>query len=85
MQMKNDSPLESAIQRKIIKRYREQGYIVVKINGCNMPGFPDLMLLKDGKASFVEVKRPGETPRPLQTFRINELKAAGFDVLVMSD
>ncbi len=81
---KNTSPLESAIQRKIIKRYEAEGYLAVKIGLCSKPGFPDIMLLKDGVASFVEVKRPGEKPRPLQEFRIDELRRAGFDVKILS-
>lgn len=79
------SPVESAIQSKIIKRYEKEGYLVVKINLCSKPGFPDLMLLKDGKASFIEVKRPGESPRPLQMFRIQELRDAGFICEVLTE
>lgn len=78
-------PLESAIQRKIIKRYEADGYLVVKISLCNKSGFPDLMLLKDGKATFVEVKRPGQTPRPLQEYRLKELRDAGFDAFVLTE
>lgn len=59
--------------------------MVVKILLCNKGGFPDLMLLKDGKASFVEVKRPGGKPRPLQEYRIGQLREAGFDVRVLSE
>lgn len=77
-----EKPLESAIQEKLIKKYEEEGYMVVKIILCNKNGFPDLMLLKDGKASFVEVKRPGQKPRPLQEYRIKELEKYGFRVSV---
>lgn len=77
--------LESAIQRKIIKRYEDDGYLVVKIGLCNKGGFPDLMLLKNGKASFVEVKRPGQKPRPLQEYRLRELRDAGFDAFVLTE
>ena len=55
-----------------------QGYYVVKLILTNKPGIPDLLCLKNGKAFFVEVKRPGEKPRPLQYHRINELKEMGF-------
>lgn len=77
--------LESVIQRKIIKRYEADGYLVVKISLCNLNGFPDLMLLKDGKATFVEVKRPGQKPRALQEYRLKELRNAGFDALIMTE
>lgn len=83
-QSKN-GPLESAIQRKIIKRYEDDGYLVVKLSLTNKNGFPDLMLLKDGKASFVEVKRPGQKPRPLQEYRLKELRDAGFDAFVLTE
>ena len=82
---KRTDPLESAIQRKIIKRYEANGYLVVKIGLCNKAGFPDLMLLKDGKAIFVEVKRPGQKPRPLQEYRLNELRNAGFEAIVLTE
>ena len=77
--------LERDIQARIIKRYKEQGYMVVKMMLTNSPGFPDLMVLKNGVAQFVEVKSPNEKPRPLQLFRIKQLKEIGFNVLVVSE
>ncbi len=77
-----NKPLESKIQRNLIKKYESEGYTVVKLILTNKPGIPDLMLLKDGKAKFVEVKRPKENLRPLQEYRIRELKTLGFDVVV---
>ena len=71
--------LESKIQAGIIKRLEAQGYYVVKLGITNKPGIPDLLVLKNGKASFIEVKRPGEEPRPLQEYRIKELKKLGFE------
>ncbi|WP_290051397.1 VRR-NUC domain-containing protein [uncultured Muribaculum sp.] len=76
---------ENVIQARIVKRLKSEGYMVVKIGLCSMPGFPDLMALKDGKASFVEVKRPGCRPRPLQQYCIDRLKAMGFDVEVLTN
>ncbi len=76
--------LESEIQAKIIRRYKRQGYMVVKIGLCNLAGFPDLMLLKDGSVSFIEVKRPGSKPRPLQELRIEQLRKLGFEVLLLT-
>lgn len=84
-QLNKTNPLESVIQRNIIKRYEAEGYLVIKIGLCNLNGFPDLMLLKDGKAIFVEVKRPGQQPRPLQEYRLKQLRDAGFDAFVMTE
>ncbi|OAV65752.1 hypothetical protein Barb6_02775 [Bacteroidales bacterium Barb6] len=50
--------LESDIQRRIIQRLEAEGWYVVKLILTNRPGIPDLMALKNGKAFFVEVKRP---------------------------
>lgn len=74
--------LESVIQSSLIKKYESQGYMVVKLIITNKSGIPDLLLLKDGKASFVEVKREGQKPRPLQEYRIKELRSLGFEVHV---
>ena len=65
--------LESKIQARIIKRLEAQGYYVVKLILTNKNGIPDLLVLKDGKAFFVEVKRPGEKPRPLQGRQRNQI------------
>lgn len=78
-------PLESQIQARIIKRYERQGYMVVKLGLTNKAGIPDLLLLKDGVASFVEVKRPNSKPRPLQLYRMEQLKKQGFEVKVLCE
>ena len=84
-QKKKTDPLESVIQRNIIKRYEADDYIVVKIGLCNKGGFPDLLPLTEAKATFVQVKRPGQQPRPLQEYRLKELRDAGFDAFVLTE
>ena len=64
---------------RIIKRLEAEGYYVVKLILTNKPGIPDLLCLKNGKALFIEVKRPKEKPRPLQEYRMNELRNLGFE------
>lgn len=76
------SELESKVQARLIKHYERQGYMVVKLILTNKPGIPDLMLLKDGTASFIECKREGGKPRDLQKYRIEELRSLGFKVEV---
>ncbi len=36
-----------------------------------------------GRLAFVEIKAPGEKPRPLQRKRIKQLRALGFPVYVL--
>ena len=77
--------LESKIQARIIKRLEAEGYYVVKLILTNKPGIPDLLCLKNGKASFLEVKRPEEKPRLLQEYRMNELRNLGFECEVRKE
>ena len=77
-------PLESAVQSKAIAQYTREGWLCVRLIQTNMNGIPDLLLLRDGVAKFVEVKRHGCKPRPLQVYRINQLKDAGFEVEVVT-
>lgn len=47
---------------------------------------PDrLVLLPMGRIAFVEVKRHGEKPRPLQESRHGMLRRIGFKVFVLDD
>ena len=73
---------ESQIQNKKIKQLEEEGYFVVKLVLTNKMGIPDLLALKDGKALFLEVKRPDTKLTKLQEYRIQELKKQGFDTEV---
>lgn len=45
-------------------------------------GFPDLMLIEDGRVSFVEVKTAGDSLRRNQLTRMRQLSAAGFPVKI---
>lgn len=76
---------ESKIQHDIINRYEKDGWYVVKLIKTNKNGIPDLACFKNGTTIFIEVKRPGEKPRPLQEFRHEELRKKGFEVLVLSE
>ncbi len=78
------SRLERDVQRGLVRRYEAEGYIVVKLVLTNKNGIPDLLLLRDGVASFVEVKRRGCKPGPLQEYRIRQLREAGFRVDVVT-
>jgi len=76
---------ESKIQGRIVKELEADGYFVVKLSLTNKNGMPDLMALKDGVAKFIEVKRQGEDLRPLQIYRMQELRALGFDCSVRKE
>ena len=49
-------------------------------------GMPDRMvLLPEARIRFVEVKAPGQKPRPLQERRHAQLRDLGFMVFVLDD
>ena len=69
---------EQQIQAKLIKNLEKEGYYVLKLSVTNKPGIPDLIAIpKNSDVKFIEVKRPGQKPRPLQVYRIKELKDHG--------
>ena len=74
---------ETQIQAKIIDRYEKDGYMVVKLIQTSKNGIPDLLLLKDGIASFVEVKTETGRLSELQKYRIKQLEEKGFKVEVL--
>lgn len=77
---------EKAIEQKLCTAVKKSGGIAMKLVSPGLAGVPDrLLLFPGGKAAFVEVKAPGEKPRPLQVHRIAQLRALGFKVYVLDD
>jgi hypothetical protein len=77
---------EKAIENKLVQAVKSTGGIAPKFISPGFDGMPDrLVLLPMGKAAFVEVKRRGEKPRPLQEARHGMLRRLGFLVFVLDD
>ncbi len=75
---------EQQIQKKIIDRYTAKGWYVIKLIKTNKNGIPDLLCLKNGETPlFIEVKTEIGRLSKLQEYRIDELKKAGFDAMVL--
>lgn len=75
---------EREIERKLVSAVKVRGGICPKFVSPGFDGMPDrVVLLPHGKIGFVEVKRPGEQPRPLQTARHRILRKLGFLVFVL--
>ena len=77
---------EVLIERKLIAAAKKRGGICPKwvCPGCD--GMPDrIVLLPNMKIGFVEVKSPGEQPRPLQLARHRVLQKLGFKVFILDD
>ena len=77
---------EKEIEKKLILAVKQAGGICPKLTSPGFDGMPDRMvLLPDGHIGFVEVKAPGEKPRPLQLSRHRLLRRLGFKVYVLDD
>ena len=77
---------EKQIEKKLITEVKKRGGICPKWVSPGFDGVPDrIVLLPHGKFAFVEVKAPGEKPRPLQVSRHKLLRKLGFRVYVLDN
>ena len=75
---------ERQIEQRLVTETRKRGGMALKFVSPSFAGMPDrLILLPDGKMAFVEVKAPGQKPRPLQVKRHAMLRKLGFKVFVL--
>ena len=76
--------LEKAIEHHLVMETEKAGGKALKFVSPSFAGMPDrLILLADGKMGFVEVKAPGQKPRPLQLKRHAMLRKLGYQVFVL--
>ena len=82
---------ESDIQNSIIRRLREHGFIVIRLNSgmaknnvrLAPPGTPDLLAVGfNGRVMWIEVKREGGKLRDTQIEMHNDLTERGHLVVV---
>lgn len=77
---------EKQIEQKFVRATKNMGGIAPKFVSPGFDGMPDrIVLLPGGHIGFVEVKAPGEKPRPLQLSRHGLLRRLGFKVYVLDD
>ncbi len=75
---------EKTIENKLVEAVKSMGGIAPKLISPGFDGMPDrIILLPNGKITFVEVKAPGKKPRPIQLARHRLLRRLGFKVYVL--
>ena len=76
--------LEKQVEQKLVQAVKAQGGICPKLVSPGTDGMPDRMILMPkARIGFVEVKAPGQKPRPLQLKRHEQLRKLGFTVAVL--
>lgn len=72
-------PLESRITATIKMAAMRSGWWVMKIHGgpYQVAGIPDLLLIRNGMAVFLEVKQPGKKATAAQLRRMDEIEEMG--------
>lgn len=77
------SSYESQVQAYIKSDLIKMGYEVIKNGTVSQNGWPDLTSHRNEKTFFIEVKRLGLEPSPLQSHIHDRLRAQGFVVVVL--
>ena len=77
---------EKVIEQKLVAEVKKAGGICPKWVAPGFDGVPDrIAMFPGGMIAFVEVKAPGEKPRPLQRARHELLQKLGFRVYVLDE
>lgn len=77
--------MASRFQQKIIKEYKKNGYLVIKVIRFSDNGWPDLQCIKDGLSTWIECKEATDTLKELQKYRIDQLNAYGQTAFCLKD
>ncbi len=76
--------MASKFQAKIIKQYESDGWTVLNIIKLSDNGYPDLLCMKEGEIdTWIECKEGNDTLKPLQKFRIDQLRKLGKKALCL--
>ena len=75
---------EKQVEQKLVQAVKARGGICPKFVSPGFDGMPDRLVFLPGRHfGMVEVKAPGEKPRPLQVSRHKLLQRLGFKVYVL--
>lgn len=73
---------ESSIEYRFVKRLVSLKFIVLKVGHT---GWPDRLIMRNGRHLWIELKRPGGKLRPSQLKRMQKLAASGEACMIVDD
>ena len=77
---------ERYVEQRLVRAVKKRGGQCLKFVSPGFDGVPDrIVLLPESHFAFVEVKAPGEVPRPLQVSRHRMIRKLGFRVYILDD
>lgn len=75
---------ERTVEQALIQAVHARGGLCWKFTSPGLAGVPDrIIILPEGHIGFIEVKAPGQKPRPLQQHRLNQLHELGATALTI--
>ena len=70
---------ETEVEKRLVKIVTDKGGLCLKLASPGRIGVPDrIILYPNGVIGFAELKRPGETPRPIQSYWLDQLRKMGM-------
>ena len=75
-------PLEASVELAAVQWAKDNGVLTRKLQWIGRRGAPD-RLFAPGRAVFIEFKRAGEEPNPLQRKEIARMRDCGLEVHVV--
>ena len=69
---------EATIEGTVVGLAEAAGWLARKLTYPGRRGAPDRMFIKGGRVEFVEFKRPGKRPDPLQSRELQRLRDHGM-------
>ena len=75
--------LEKDLERKFVNAIKKIGGLTYKFVSPGNAGVPDRIVIYKGNVVFVELKRPGEEPRPLQKAVFDQMSDNGAYICII--
>lgn len=75
---------ENYIEQQLRLKVKKLGGLALKFVSPGFDSVPDRIVLLKGRVWFVEVKRPGKSPTPLQLICHDKLRRLGHAVVVIN-